>query len=413
MAEHSKFFDSLNPLEPDKEYTAEEFVGYFGKLITDGVMKGEANMLKVETSGSNMNTIVDTGTAFLKAREYENDSKLPLTHEVEALGKSRIDRVVIRLMLNVDYREAKAFVKKGVAGVAPVVPQLERTAEVHEISLAQVKVIGGQTYINVVDVVDERGKDDICPWAGSKILPNFNDESLQSLVESQLVDGQYALGSDATDFNDIKKPGFYSVKMSVANAPLVIAVDSRWLLEVMAVGPYGVDAGTQGMVTQKATSMLDFLSYSRFWYKNGWSPWIVLADKLNNTLTSSSTTQAATANAVKMVNDAKADKFQPSYITLNTANGWSGKAMAHRDTVGTVHVTLEVYNGEGSAGSVICFFPSDINSAHQFVVPALTGVIGATNKPISLQCANNSIVVAPNYSATGAIHASFSFSSRY
>ncbi|MET3658172.1 tail fiber protein [Sporosarcina psychrophila] len=182
MAEHSKFFDSSNPLDPDKVYTADEFMGFFGKLITDGVMKGEANMLKVETSGSNMNTIVDTGTAFLKAREYENDSKLSLTHEVEALGKSRIDRVVIRLMLNVDYREARAFVKKGVAGVAPVAPQLERTDEVYEISLAQVRVIGGQTYINVADIVDERGNPDVCPWAGSKILPNFDDTALEGLV---------------------------------------------------------------------------------------------------------------------------------------------------------------------------------------------------------------------------------------
>lgn len=182
MAEHSKFFDSLNPLDPDKVYTADEFLGFFGKLITDGVMKGEANMLKVETSGSNMNTIVDTGTAFLRAREYENDSKLSLTHEVESLGRSRIDRVVIRLMLNVDYRETRAFVKKGVAGVSPVVPQLERTDEVYEISLAQVRVIGGQTYINVADVVDERGNPDVCPWAGSKILPNFDDSALADLV---------------------------------------------------------------------------------------------------------------------------------------------------------------------------------------------------------------------------------------
>lgn len=193
MAEHSKFFDSLNPLDPDKVYTADDFMGFFGKLITNGVMKGEANMLKVETSGSNMNTIVDTGTAFLKAREYENDSKLSLTHEVEALGKSRIDRVVIRLMLNVDYREARAFVKKGVAGVAPVVPQLERTDDLYEISLAQVKVIGGQTYINVADIVDERGKVDICPWAGSKILPNFDADGLEQLVKDVIFTPENSL----------------------------------------------------------------------------------------------------------------------------------------------------------------------------------------------------------------------------
>ncbi|WP_342538441.1 hypothetical protein MKY15_20570 [Sporosarcina sp. FSL K6-1540] len=182
MAEHSKFFDSLNPLDPDKVYTADEFIDYFEKLITTGIMKSEANMLKVETSGSNMNTTVDTGAAYLNGRLYENDAKLSLTHEVEALGKSRIDRVVVRLVLSVDARYIKAFVKKGVAGVSPIAPPLERTGDIYEISLAQVKVIGGQTYINVADVVDERGKVDICPWAGSKILPNFNDAALAELV---------------------------------------------------------------------------------------------------------------------------------------------------------------------------------------------------------------------------------------
>lgn len=213
MAEHSKFFDSLNPLDPDKVYTADEFLGFFGKLITDGVMKGEANMLKVETSGSNMNTIVDTGTAFLKAREYENDSKLSLTHEVEALGKSRIDRVVIRLMLHVDYREARAFVKKGVAGVAPVVPQLERTDDVYEISLAQVKVIGGQTYINVADVVDERGTVGICPWAGSKILPNFDNDTVENLFNP--VELKLPLMNGAVGEIVFKRYGFGLVSISV------------------------------------------------------------------------------------------------------------------------------------------------------------------------------------------------------
>ncbi|KAA0941690.1 hypothetical protein FQ087_20935 [Sporosarcina sp. ANT_H38] len=236
-------------------------MGFFGKLITDGVMKGEANMLKVETSGSNMNTVVDTGTAFLKAREYENDSELSLTHEVEALGKSRIDRVVIRLMLNVDYREARAFVKKGVAGLAPVVPQLERTDDVYEISLAQVKVIGGQTYINVADVVDERGKEDVCPWAGSKILPNFDDVALAELVEK-------------------------------VNTGLVDATTIR-----------------KGIV------------------------------KLNNTLTSTLTTEAATANTVKQVNDLKANKVQESPMIIPLVNGWTGTAKYYKDQFGVVHAT--------------------------------------------------------------------------
>lgn len=178
MAEHSRFFDSIDPLDPDRVYTAEEFTSYFNALITTGIMKGAANMLKVETSGSNMNTTVDTGTAFLVGRQYENDSKLSLTHEIEALGKSRIDRVVLRLVLDMDARYIKVFVKRGAAGSAPIPPPLDRTGDVYEISLAQVKVIGGQTYINVADVIDERGNPDVCPWAGSKILPNFDNEFL-------------------------------------------------------------------------------------------------------------------------------------------------------------------------------------------------------------------------------------------
>ncbi|MBO0602694.1 hypothetical protein I2483_13585 [Sporosarcina sp. E16_3] len=221
MAEHSRFFDSLDPLNPDKVYTADEFTSYFHTLITTGIMKGAGNMLKVGTSGSNMITTVDTGTAFLNGRQYENDSILTLLHEVEALGKSRIDRLVLRLVLDLDARYIEAFVKKGVAGVSPSAPPLERTANVYEISLAQVKVIGGQTYINAVDVTDERGKDVICPWAGSNILPNFDAEGLQDLVEKvatmySLTNGRSTFDTTssfgepaAKNVDDLKETGIY------------------------------------------------------------------------------------------------------------------------------------------------------------------------------------------------------------
>ena len=202
MAEHSRFFDSLNPLEPDRTYTAEEFTSYFRALITTGIMKGAGNMLKVETSGSNMNTTVDTGTAFLIGRQYENDSKLSLTHEIETLGRSRIDRVVLRLVLDMDARYIRAFVKKGVAGTSPIPPPLTRDGSVYEISLAQVRVVGGQTYINVADVTDERGNPDVCPWAGSKILPNFNDDALEELVNDvSVLNGKIDLKANKVQSN--------------------------------------------------------------------------------------------------------------------------------------------------------------------------------------------------------------------
>lgn len=186
MAEHFRFFDAqLNDQnQPDREYNAQEFTDYFRALVTTGLMKGAGNQLKVDTSGSNMESTIDTGIAFITGKYYENDSLLSHTHDTETLGLNRIDRVVIRLDGNTDARYVKSFVKKGVASASPVAPALTQTPNVYEISLAQVKVIGGQTFINKVDVLDERGTEVICPYAGSNILPNFNAAGLDDLINT-------------------------------------------------------------------------------------------------------------------------------------------------------------------------------------------------------------------------------------
>lgn len=184
MAEHFRFFDSANPLAPDRTYNAQEFTDYFKALVTTGVMRGTGKELKVYTNGGTMVSTIDTGIAFLLGKYYENDSILALTHEIEAVGKSRIDRVVIRMDLNPEARSVKAFIKKGIASGTPTPPSLTQTNEVYEISLAQVLIVGGQTFIDSLAITDERGTKGICPWAGSKILPNFNDTYLEDLVRS-------------------------------------------------------------------------------------------------------------------------------------------------------------------------------------------------------------------------------------
>lgn len=182
MPEHYMFFDSENPLQPDRTYNAQEFTDYFKALITTGIMKGTMNQLQVSANGSTMISTIDTGIAFLLGRYYENDSLLALTHETEAIGKNRIDRIVIRMDLGTNARNVKAFVKKGVASTTPVAPALTQTSNLYEISLAQVLIEGGQTFIDSISVMDERGTDVICPWAGSRILPNFDDFTLEELM---------------------------------------------------------------------------------------------------------------------------------------------------------------------------------------------------------------------------------------
>lgn len=194
MAEHFSFFDPVQLPDGtyDREYNAEKFTKYFGVLVTTGVMKGEGNMLAVSVSGSNMVTKINTGVAFVEAKYYENDSFKELTHDTESLGNSRIDRIVIRMDLSTEARYVRVFIKKGVPSTNPVPPTLTQTPNLYEISLAQVKVVGGQTFISVDAVMDERGKDVICPWAGSKILPNFDEGELEKVIAK--VDNSWQKG---------------------------------------------------------------------------------------------------------------------------------------------------------------------------------------------------------------------------
>lgn len=248
MAEHYSFFDPVETEQGfDREYNAQEFTDYFKSLVTTGVMKGAGSELKVTANGSNMVSEIETGIAFVDGRYYSNTSKLVQTHDTEVLGKDRIDRIVVRLDLNTEARHVKSFVKKGVASVTPVAPSLTRDVQVYEISLAQVKVIGGQTYINVTDVVDERGQEAVCPWAGSKILPNFNNAELENLVNGfnnhikaynphgitpEMI-GAVKVGINGTvihatgDWNNIGKTGFYDGETTL-NAPPTKNDELNW-----------------------------------------------------------------------------------------------------------------------------------------------------------------------------------------
>ncbi|MEG0260421.1 MAG: hypothetical protein RR651_11155, partial [Lysinibacillus sp.] len=180
MAEKYRFMDSVEDEFGNytNEYDAQDFTDYFKALITTGVMKGVGNQLLVTANNSNMITRIDTGIAFILGRYYENDDLKEWTHDTETLGKSRIDRIVIRMDLNTDKMHVLSFIKKGVSSPNPVPPQLTQTTNVYEISLAQVLVVGGQTFIATNAVTDERGTNVICPWAGSNILPSYDENAL-------------------------------------------------------------------------------------------------------------------------------------------------------------------------------------------------------------------------------------------
>lgn len=189
MAEEYGFYDPrlLPDGTYDREYNAKSFSVPFNALINTGVMRSTMNELTVTSDGLGMITKIDTGIAFINGRYYKNTSFKTHQHDTESLGVSRIDRIVIRMNEETDHRSTLSYVKKGVASANPVPPTLVQTESIYEISLAQVKIVGGQTFIAPNAVTSERGTEGICPWAGSNILPSFDDNLLAQHVENKEV----------------------------------------------------------------------------------------------------------------------------------------------------------------------------------------------------------------------------------
>lgn len=311
MTEHFSFFDAIQDSNGhyDREYNAQQFTDYFKSLVTTGVMKGAYNQLEVTANGSNMTSSVKSGIAFVEGRYYYNDALLELTHDTEVIGLSRIDRVVVRMDLSTDARHVKTFIKKGVPAASPVPPILTQTQQLYEISLAQVRVVGGQTYIANNAVTDERGKDVICPWAGSKILPNFDNSTLQELIESQFTDGPYAK-SYSGDLNNLVESGLYSIPTNTPNAPttnpqlveVLVSNDGNFMIQKATTANTHSDSVTLKRTARKDGGVWKWSTATPLaaGYINGWK---IENPFLTSSLDMDNDTMAATAKAVKQVND--------------------------------------------------------------------------------------------------------------
>ncbi|MER2047309.1 MAG: phage tail protein [Solibacillus sp.] len=282
MTEHFGFFDAIQDSNGhyDREYNAQQWNEPFRALVTSGVMKGAYNQLEVTANGANMVSSVKSGIAFIEGRFYYNDALVDLTHDTEVMGLSRIDRIVVRMDSRTEARHVKTFIKKGVPSTNPVVPTLTQTPTVYEISLAQVRVVGGQTYIASNAITDERGKDIICPWAGSNILPSFDDNALAEHIVAKASSTQ------------------------------------------------------EGHV------------------------------RLNNTLTSSSSTEAATANVVKQLND----KLEGQWVTITPSASFEdiGYPPRVKKVGGLVVVEAFLKVANALTGNTILTLPIGYRSRHDF-----------------------------------------------
>ena len=167
MAEHYRFFDST--ADDERVYTADEFAEYFRRVLTDGIFNGGTN-LKVETNGTDIRTYIQPGYAWVQGYMYKIDTEpLYLQHEYPDPSLDRIDRVVIRLDKRLEHRYVRAFILKGTPAASPVPPLLTRDENVFELSLAQVRIIKGKSYIEGSQITDERLNNSVCGLVNSLI----------------------------------------------------------------------------------------------------------------------------------------------------------------------------------------------------------------------------------------------------
>lgn len=161
MAEKFRFFDSIEGSD-ERFYTADEFAEYFRLFIRDGIFNGGEN-LNVGTDGVDLKTFIKPGYAWIEGYLYKIDTEnLYLEHDTPDPALNRIDRVVIRLDKSLESRFVKAFILKGTPAATPAAPELTRTDNLYEISLAEVNIIAGKSFIEAYQITDERVDNEVC-----------------------------------------------------------------------------------------------------------------------------------------------------------------------------------------------------------------------------------------------------------
>ncbi len=162
MTERMYFFDSTE--DDERIYQAADFARFHAQIIGNGV-SNTADLPDLDVSAkTNMNVALGAGYMFANGYMYENSETRNLTHDVADPDNDRIDRVVVRFDNNPEKREIKAVIKKGTPARSPVAPSLTRDSYVYEMSVAQVKIIAGKSFIEQYQITDERANGNVCGY---------------------------------------------------------------------------------------------------------------------------------------------------------------------------------------------------------------------------------------------------------
>lgn len=159
----SGFFNALlTNGEYDRKYNADDYCDNLAVVISNGVLRGVDDDLKVTATG--MVATVGVGRAWINGHYYVNDTAYSFSAVSAPIGGARYDRVFLRLNKELAVRSVSLVYQQGTAGNNPVKPAPTRTGNIYDLVLADIYV---GTNATSVTVTDTRGDAELCGWVYS------------------------------------------------------------------------------------------------------------------------------------------------------------------------------------------------------------------------------------------------------
>ena len=157
-------FDSTP--EDKRRLLAADWARFIASCVTNGIRNGGTN-LQVSSEGTGMTVRVDEGSACILGYMVEIRSDhsgrwrtvdVPEAHP----HLPRIDRLVLRLDRRIQSRNIRPVILMGTAAASPTPPNLTRTNDVWDLSLAQIRVNANTLFITDANITDERFDTELC-----------------------------------------------------------------------------------------------------------------------------------------------------------------------------------------------------------------------------------------------------------
>lgn len=206
MAVTYGFFDSING---DRVYNADQISDYFLKLISNGVFATPSNAMQVQVA-TGLSVNVSAGWGFINCKWVNNSNDYNLQLDAPDTIFDRIDRVILHLDRSSEHRYITIEVKTGTPAATPEPPELTRSGDVYELSLAQVAVAANATGITQAEITDERADTSVCGY-------------VTGLIEQ--IDTTNLFAQFTSAFNT----WFEDIKDEVRSTTIVIRLESRYV----------------------------------------------------------------------------------------------------------------------------------------------------------------------------------------